>query len=200
MTMAGECRTGVTWSTAVPATRVPRPHHQRRAPARRSPPPARRQLQPLPCRRSHQSRQRDRRWCRIHHRPDRGRSSISTRTLSSLSGHGTIATATVRVVTRIVVTTPGDGYLTPGIRKFVNTLPGLGNGTLHDQRTTSATTSRWRFPTPNLSRHGLLRDRAGAVSPPVLHRRPTDPVARIRPTGDACHHTIPHRGRHRQSC
>ena len=39
------------------------------------------------------------------------------------------ATASVAVkgaVTAITVTSPGAGYLTPGLKKFVDTLPGLG--------------------------------------------------------------------------
>ena len=42
---------------------------------------------------------------------------------------GASATATVAVkgaVTAVNVTTPGSGYLTPGLKKFVDTLPGLG--------------------------------------------------------------------------
>ena len=42
---------------------------------------------------------------------------------------GASATATVAVkgaVTGITVTSPGAGYLTPGLKKFVDTLPGLG--------------------------------------------------------------------------
>jgi FtsP/CotA-like multicopper oxidase with cupredoxin domain len=44
---------------------------------------------------------------------------------------GASATATVAVkgsVTGITVTDPGAGYLTPGLKKFVDTLPGLGEG------------------------------------------------------------------------
>jgi len=48
---------------------------------------------------------------------------------------GASATAAVAVkgaVTGITVTTPGAGYLTPGLRKFVDTLPGLGEGSAND--------------------------------------------------------------------
>ena len=44
---------------------------------------------------------------------------------------GASATATIAskgAVTAIVVDAPGAGYITPGIRKFVDTLPGLGEG------------------------------------------------------------------------
>jgi hypothetical protein len=60
---------------------------------------------------------------------------------------GASATATVAVkgaVTGITVTAPGAGYLTPGLKKFVDTLPGLGP----TPPTTSASTSRWPCPTP----------------------------------------------------
>ena len=45
------------------------------------------------------------------------------------TGDGALATATVALagaVTQINVTTQGAGYLTPGLKKFVDTLPGLG--------------------------------------------------------------------------
>ncbi len=48
---------------------------------------------------------------------------------------GASATAKVAVkgsVTDIVVTTPGAGYLTPGIKKFVDTLPGQGESNAND--------------------------------------------------------------------
>jgi FtsP/CotA-like multicopper oxidase with cupredoxin domain len=48
---------------------------------------------------------------------------------------GASATATVAVrgsVTGITVTNPGAGYITPGIKKFVDTLPGLGAGAAND--------------------------------------------------------------------
>ncbi|MDJ0378318.1 Ig-like domain-containing protein [Cryobacterium sp. PH31-L1] len=48
---------------------------------------------------------------------------------------GASATAKVAVkgsVTDIVVTTPGAGYLTPGIKKFVDTLPGEGEANAND--------------------------------------------------------------------
>jgi hypothetical protein len=44
------------------------------------------------------------------------------------TGGGAFATATVATlgaVTQITVTNPGSGYLTPGLKKFVDTLPGL---------------------------------------------------------------------------
>ncbi|MBI4935733.1 MAG: Ig-like domain repeat protein [Actinobacteria bacterium] len=45
--------------------------------------------------------------------------------------HGASAVANVAVagaVTAITVTSPGSGYITPGLKKFVDTLPGLGAG------------------------------------------------------------------------
>jgi FtsP/CotA-like multicopper oxidase with cupredoxin domain len=48
---------------------------------------------------------------------------------------GASATATVAVrgaVTGITVTSPGAGYLTPGLKKFVDTLPGQGAGAAND--------------------------------------------------------------------
>jgi FtsP/CotA-like multicopper oxidase with cupredoxin domain len=45
--------------------------------------------------------------------------------------HGASAIANVAVggaVTAITVTSPGAGYITPGLKKFVDTLPGLGAG------------------------------------------------------------------------
>ncbi len=48
---------------------------------------------------------------------------------------GASATARVAVkgsVTGITVTTPGAGYLTPGIKKFVDTLPGVGESQAND--------------------------------------------------------------------
>ena len=112
---------------------------------------------------------------------------------------GAEATATIAIagaVTSIVVNTPGAGYLTPGIRKFVNTLPGLGKA---NAPTANATNLGNYIPvaipdTHDLSRHGLLRDRARAVSPPVLHRRAADPVARICPAPDASHRRPAPRG------
>ena len=54
---------------------------------------------------------------------------IVTITDSGGVDRGASATATVAVkgsVTTITVTAPGAGYLTPGLKKFVDTLPGLG--------------------------------------------------------------------------
>ncbi|MGV8850467.1 MAG: fibronectin type III domain-containing protein, partial [Propionibacteriaceae bacterium] len=48
---------------------------------------------------------------------------------------GATAVATVAVlgaVTSIIVDLPGAGYLTPGLKKFVDTLPGLGAGKVND--------------------------------------------------------------------
>ncbi|MFM2078398.1 MAG: hypothetical protein RJA49_2288, partial [Actinomycetota bacterium] len=48
---------------------------------------------------------------------------------------GASATAFVAskaAVTGITVNTPGSGYLTPGLKKFVDTLPGLGEGAAND--------------------------------------------------------------------
>ena len=51
-------------------------------------------------------------------------------TISDPTGTGATATALTDdgVITDITVEKPGTGYLTPGIRKFVDTLPGLGAG------------------------------------------------------------------------
>lgn len=51
-------------------------------------------------------------------------------TISDPTGTGATATALTDdgVITAIEVTNPGSGYLIPGIRKFVDTLPGLGAG------------------------------------------------------------------------
>ena len=51
-------------------------------------------------------------------------------TISDPTGTGATATALTDdgVITDIEVTNPGSGYLIPGIRKFVDTLPGLGAG------------------------------------------------------------------------
>lgn len=48
----------------------------------------------------------------------------------AITGSGTLATATAVIdgsgqVTAINLTNPGSGYLTPGIKKFIDTLPGL---------------------------------------------------------------------------
>ncbi|WP_154605575.1 Ig-like domain-containing protein [Arthrobacter sp. AQ5-05] len=45
---------------------------------------------------------------------------------------GTAKVAVKGSVTEIVVTTPGAGYLTPGIKKFVDTLPGQGEANAND--------------------------------------------------------------------
>jgi FtsP/CotA-like multicopper oxidase with cupredoxin domain len=61
-----------------------------------------------------------------------GYDSAPTVTIADTVGtadKGASATATVAVkgaVTGITVTAPGAGYLTPGLKKFVDTLPGLG--------------------------------------------------------------------------
>ncbi len=48
-------------------------------------------------------------------------------------GASAVATVSVRgAVTSITVTAPGAGYLTPGIKKFVDTLPGLGPTAAND--------------------------------------------------------------------
>ncbi len=73
------------------------------------------------------------------HRPDRrdlrrrrGTTPRPTVTITDTVGtadKGASATAMVAVkgaVTAINVTNPGAGYLTPGLKKFVDTLPGLG--------------------------------------------------------------------------
>lgn len=67
-----------------------------------------------------------------------GYSSTPTVTIADTVGtadKGASATAKVAVkgsVTDIVVTTPGAGYLTPGIKKFVDTLPGQGEANAND--------------------------------------------------------------------
>ncbi len=57
-----------------------------------------------------------------------------------ITDRGALATATIAAagaVTSITVVNRGAGYLTPGLKKFVDTLPGLGRR----RRTTSTTTS-----------------------------------------------------------
>ncbi|MFM9919945.1 Ig-like domain-containing protein [Lacisediminihabitans sp. H27-G8] len=67
-----------------------------------------------------------------------GYDSAPTVTIADTVGtadKGASATAKVAVkgsVTDIVVTTPGAGYLTPGIKKFVDTLPGEGEANAND--------------------------------------------------------------------
>ncbi|WP_282365165.1 Ig-like domain-containing protein [Arthrobacter sp. AL08] len=67
-----------------------------------------------------------------------GYGSAPTVTIADTVGtpdKGASATAKVAVkgsVTDIVVTTPGAGYLTPGIKKFVDTLPGQGEANAND--------------------------------------------------------------------
>ncbi|TFD87114.1 hypothetical protein E3T61_14800 [Cryobacterium lactosi] len=67
-----------------------------------------------------------------------GYDSAPTVTIADTVGtadKGASATATVAVkgsVTDVVVTTPGAGYLTPGIKKFVDTLPGQGEANAND--------------------------------------------------------------------
>ena len=67
-----------------------------------------------------------------------GYDSAPTVTIADTVGtadKGASATAKVAVkgsVTGIVVTTPGAGYLTPGIKKFVDTLPGQGEANAND--------------------------------------------------------------------
>lgn len=67
-----------------------------------------------------------------------GYSSTPTVTIADTVGtadKGASATAKVAVkgsVTDIVVTSPGAGYLTPGIKKFVDTLPGQGEANAND--------------------------------------------------------------------
>jgi FtsP/CotA-like multicopper oxidase with cupredoxin domain len=55
---------------------------------------------------------------------------ISAVTPAPYGGSGATADATIvdGVVTAVTLTNGGSGYLTPGIRKFVDTLPGLGAG------------------------------------------------------------------------
>ena len=50
--------------------------------------------------------------------------------ISDPTGTGATATASLDngVIAEITLEKPGSGYLTPGIRKFVDTLPGLGSG------------------------------------------------------------------------
>ena len=67
-----------------------------------------------------------------------GYDSAPTVTITDTVGvvdKGASATATVAVkgaVTGITVTSPGAGYLTPGLKKFVDTLPGLGPTAAND--------------------------------------------------------------------
>ncbi|WP_133980817.1 Ig-like domain repeat protein [Kribbella voronezhensis] len=67
-----------------------------------------------------------------------GYDSAPTVTINDTVGvadKGASATATVAVkgaVTDINVTAPGAGYLTPGLKKFVDTLPGLGPNAAND--------------------------------------------------------------------
>ncbi len=90
------------------------------------------------------------------------------------------ATATVAVkgsVTAINVTAPGAGYLTPGLKKFVDTLPGLTAGSCEQPRQLHPD----RGPRhDHLSRLRLLRDRPRAVPPSVLLEPATDVDAWLR--------------------
>ena len=59
-----------------------------------------------------------------------GYDSVPDVTITDATGTGTGATATATVavlgaVTDVIVDTPGAGYLTPGLKKFMDTLPGL---------------------------------------------------------------------------
>ena len=63
--------------------------------------------------------------------PGSGYSKPPTVTITDPTGSGTGATATARldngVISAIFVKKPGSGYVTPGgLKKFVDTLPGLG--------------------------------------------------------------------------
>lgn len=67
-----------------------------------------------------------------------GYDSAPTVTITDLGGTATVeATATANIavkgaVTGITVTSPGAGYLTPGLKKFVDTLAGLGPTAAND--------------------------------------------------------------------
>jgi FtsP/CotA-like multicopper oxidase with cupredoxin domain len=69
--------------------------------------------------------------------PGAGYDSAPTVTVLDSDGtdRGASATATVAAkgsVTDVVVQSPGAGYLTPGLKKFVDTLPGLGDTAAND--------------------------------------------------------------------
>ena len=61
--------------------------------------------------------------------------SVGTGTVAG-TGAGASATATVdpatQQVTGVTLTSPGTGYVTPGVKKFVDTLPGLGEAGRND--------------------------------------------------------------------
>ena len=56
--------------------------------------------------------------------------SVPTVIISDPTGTGATASAALDngIISAITLKKPGSGYITPGIRKFVDTLPGLGAG------------------------------------------------------------------------
>ncbi len=71
---------------------------------------------------------------------------VPTVTISDPTGTGATATAVLDngIISAITLKKSGSGYIIPGIRKFVDTLPGL-DATVPP--TIWASTCRWRFPT-----------------------------------------------------
>ncbi len=59
---------------------------------------------------------------------------VPTVTISDPTGTGATATAVLDngIISAITIKKPGSGYLIPGMRKFVDTLPGLGAGTANN--------------------------------------------------------------------
>ncbi len=100
---------------------------------------------------------------------------------------GASATATIAArgaVTDIAVTTAGAGYLTPGIKKFVDGLAGLGPNGANDLGN-SITVAPARHH--HLPGHRLLRDRRRPVPAEVPPRPAGDPAARLRAAVDERH-------------
>ena len=106
-----------------------------------------------------------------------GYDSAPTVAITDVGGvdRGASATATVAAkgaVTGITVTVPGAGYLTPGLKKFVDTLPGLGPEEANNLGNYIPVAEPDTTTYPG---RRLLRDRGRAVPPSVLleppHRR-----------------------------
>ena len=127
------------------------------------------------------------------HRPDRRDLRRSGLRLRAGGGHhrhwadldrAASATANVAVkgaVTAITVTNPGAGYLTPGLKKFVDTLPGLGPTGANDlgQYIPVAVPDTTTYPGSDYYEIAVVQYRMKFHSRPAGHA-----AARLRPALD----------------
>ena len=112
--------------------------------------------------------------------------SVPTVIISDPTGTGATASAALDngIISAITLKKPGSGYITPGIRKFVDTLPGLGAGAANNLGQ-YIPVAQSTAPHHQWGRIRLLRDRRGRVRGADALGPASNKTARLRAAGDS---------------